>query len=226
MISGIIKTSLIDYPKKLSCVIFISGCNFRCSFCHNKDLINVSEPILSIDEFEQFLIKRSGQLEGVVITGGEPTLNKNLKSLLCLIKHHHYDVKLDTNGSRPLVIEDLIKHKLVDYIAMDIKGLFSKYSTIISNDIDIQNIKKSISIIMNSGIDYEFRTTVMKEYHNIEDFKHIGMSIKGAKKFYLQKYRYNKNQLKNIVFHSLNDNELNTAKEVLNNYVKEVYIRS
>ncbi len=189
-IKGLQKTSLIDYPKKISCVVFLSGCNFKCGFCHNKDLVLDSSKLesISFDEFYSFLDRRSGKLEGVSICGGEPCLNSELVDFISKIKEKGYLVKLDTNGSFPDVLEKLIMSKLVDYVAMDVKYPFSRY-----NEFE-KKVRKSIKLLIDSKIDHEFRTTVVPGMLSKKDLISIAESLKGGKRLYLQQFR-NKNCL-------------------------------
>ncbi len=225
MISGIVKSSLIDYPGKIACTIFLSGCNFRCPYCHNGDLVNQSASIMSLIQLKQFLIDRVGLLEGVVISGGEPTLSPYIFEIAGMIKSMNLSVKLDTNGSRPEVLKRLITEKLVDYVAMDIKGVFSKYISATNVNQKLDNIKCSIQMIMNSTIDYEFRTTVVKEFHTINDFEYIGELINKAKRYCIQPYRYSNKQLVSTRYHVHDKDELIQIKNILNRYVDEVIIK-
>lgn len=189
VLAGLIKSSLIDYPGKISCVVFTQGCNLRCGFCHNPDLIPSSGTNnFGEVEFFEFLAKREGQLEGVVITGGEPTVQPDLIRFIQRIKDHGFLVKLDTNGTNPAVLATLLSNKMIDYVAMDIKGPLSKYSQI-SHYSDTNIIEKSIELIMKSGIDYEFRTTVLPRYHEMKDFNEIGKLLNNAKKYAIQGFR-------------------------------------
>lgn len=188
-ISGLQKLTLLDYPGKMACTVFTYGCNFRCPFCHNAMLVteenidNISE-----DEFFTFLKKRQGILDGVCISGGEPTLQKDLAEFIGKIKDMGYAVKLDTNGSKPEVLRKLISENLLDYVAMDIKNSPAKYSLTCGCEIDIALIKESVSIIKESGIDHEFRTTTVRELHTAEDFAEIAEWIKGDSKYFLQQF--------------------------------------
>ena len=183
-ISGLQKLTLLDYPGKMACTVFTYGCNFRCPFCHNALLVT-EENIDSIseDEFFSFLKKRQGILDGVCISGGEPTLQKDLPEFITKIKALGYCVKLDTNGSSPLLLKKLIEEKLIDYVAMDIKNSPDKYNITCGVEVDIDCIKQSVSIIKQSGIDHEFRTTTVKEYHRAEDFEAIADWIDGSRYF-------------------------------------------
>ncbi|MBE7704517.1 MAG: anaerobic ribonucleoside-triphosphate reductase activating protein [Cyanobacteria bacterium SIG29] len=185
-IGGLQKTSLLDYPNKISAIVFAKGCNFNCGYCHNPSLLNSKEDIYSIDVFFEFLNKRIGKLDAVVITGGEATLQPDLIPFIKKIKELGFAIKLDTNGYKPEVLKEALP--LIDYVAMDIKAPLAKYSQITKKDIDTNKISQSIDLIMNSNIDYEFRTTVLKSQLNYDDFKEISKLIKGAKKYYLQKF--------------------------------------
>ena len=188
IIGGLQKSSLIDYPEKISAIIFTRGCNFRCKYCHNPELLTSGKSLYEKDDIIKFLKTRQGKLDGVVITGGEATLQTDLYDFIKQIKELGFCVKLDSNGTNPELLKKLIDDKLVDYIAMDIKAPLEKYSHIIGLDVDIEKIKRSIDILMTSNVDYEFRTTVLKSLLSIEDLKNIGKLIKGAKKYYLQKF--------------------------------------
>ncbi|MDR0934748.1 MAG: anaerobic ribonucleoside-triphosphate reductase activating protein [Erysipelotrichaceae bacterium] len=226
MFSGIQKLSLVDYDNKVSCVLFKSGCNFRCPFCHNASLVlNGDKDIISFEDIVFYLKKRKGVIDAVVISGGEPTLDKELVSEIAEIKKLGYLIKLDTNGSNPRIIEELINNKLIDYVAMDIKNSFSKYYlTTGIKEPNLNSIKESIHIIMNSKIDYEFRTTLVKEFHDAESIKGLGELIYGAKKIYLQKFV----DSENTIVHGLNEVSKIDAEEfssLLAKYVLKVELR-
>jgi len=190
LIGGLHKLSLIDYPGKLSAVVFTRGCNFRCPYCHNPELIESNGgDIIEEDKILSFLDERKGKLDGVVVTGGEPTLQSDIVEFLERIKRLGFFVKLDTNGSYPERIKELIDRKLLDYIAMDIKAPLYKYNRTTLTSIDTERIVESIHLIMNSGIDYEFRTTVVRSLLSRDDFPKIGEMIKSAKLFVLQEFR-------------------------------------
>ena len=185
---GFHKNSLIDYPGKISCVLFLSGCNFDCPYCHNPNLAKGSStPCLSeTGELYDFLEDRKAFLEGVVISGGEPTLENDLFSLCARIKEMGYPVKLDTNGSRPRVLKRLMEEDLVDYIAMDIKTDPFLYAPFIKGDCRPESILGSIEVIMGSGLPYEFRTTCVKPIVNAESIETIARIIQGARRYALQ----------------------------------------
>lgn len=188
IIKSINKTTLLDYPGKVASTIFLAGCNMNCSFCHNKDLIKM-DPSNSIsrEELFEFLEKRKNELDGVCITGGEPTLNSDLVSLIKDIKELGYLVKLDTNGTNPDMVSDLLNKKLVDYIAMDIKTSFDSYKDITNTNNNIQDIKRTVEILKNSNIDHEFRTTVINGIKK-EDVVLIAKYISPSK-YYLQEFK-------------------------------------
>lgn len=197
IIGGLQKLTLLDYPSHTACTIFLKGCNFRCPFCHNIDLLELKNDNYDIkeDELIIFLEERKGKIEGVCITGGEPLINniEEIESFIKKIKNMGYLIKIDTNGYFPDKLKYLINKKLVDYVAMDIKSGFNKYMSTcgLNNDNNlIENIKKSIDLIINSNIEYEFRTTLVNGIHDENDFLEIKNMIKGAKKYYLQNYHH------------------------------------
>ncbi len=201
IIGGLEKLTLLDYPDHLAAIIFTQGCNFRCHFCYNPMLVlpQTGKDVeiekekgfspLSTEDLFLFLRERYGRLEGVVITGGEPTIHPDLPEFIKQIKEIGYLVKLDSNGTNPEMLEGLIKAKLIDYIAMDIKAPLLKYERTVNVKLDWENIKKSVKIIIESGLPYEFRTTVVPGLLEKEDFEEMGQMIKGAKKWYLQIFK-------------------------------------
>ena len=224
-IVGLQKLTLLDYPGRVACTVFLQGCNFKCPFCYNSSLIDSNDNnFLSTNDFFDFLDKRKKVLDGVAITGGEPLLNPSIKEFIKKIKEKGFLVKLDTNWSNPNLLKELIEENLVDYVAMDIKNTFEKYQITTGVNVDIENIKKSIHLLINSSIDYEFRTTVVKEFHNIEDFKLIGEQIKGAKNYFLQSYQEKDSVLsKNL--HPLSTDELQACLKVVKEFVNNASIR-
>ena len=197
MIAGLQKMTLLDYPGKVACTVFLQGCNFRCPFCHNSSLLGgQAEMPVSEEELLAFLKKRQGLLDGVCITGGEPTLYKELPGLLRAIKDLGFAVKLDTNGSRPEVVKALAEQKLIDYVAMDIKNCPAKYGQTVGNHtVDLAAIEQTMAFLMTGNlVDYEFRTTVVRELHDSQDIAAMGQwfqKISPDKKitnFYLQNY--------------------------------------
>ena len=187
IIKGIQKLTLLDFPERVACTVFTAGCNFRCPFCHNASLVVKNGiDVIPEEEIFDFLDKRRGRLSGVCISGGEPTLQPDLIPFIRRIREMGYAIKLDTNGYRPDVVKELIDGGLVDYIAMDIKTSRERYFAVAGVDIDVAKIEESAALVMQSGIDYEFRTTVVKELHSEADFTNIGNWLSGAKKFFLQ----------------------------------------
>lgn len=198
-IAGVQKVTLLDYPGKVACEIFTQGCNFECPFCQNSSLIPITNTgEFSEEEIFEYLNLRKNILDGVVITGGEPTVQKDLKGFIKKIKDLGLLVKLDTNGGNPKVLQELIDEKLVDYVAMDIKNIFNKYNITAGKKISLDNIKKSIEILKASKIDYEFRTTIIKEMHSLDDIVSI-CKLVGDAKYYLQNFE----DSENVIDHSL-----------------------
>ncbi|MBR5312864.1 MAG: anaerobic ribonucleoside-triphosphate reductase activating protein [Clostridia bacterium] len=192
--AGIQKLTLLDYPGKTACTLFTDGCNLRCPFCHNARLVLPEmrdETILSGTEIHAFLKKRAGLLDGVCITGGEPLLHiRELLEFLPEVRSLGYAVKLDTNGTRPDALERLLRDGLIDYAAMDVKNAFPYYGeTVGLPDFDVTPVKESIALLMQSGIDYEFRTTVVREFHTVERIRELAESITGAKRYFLQGFK-------------------------------------
>ena len=190
-IKGFIGTSLIDYPGKISSIIFLGGCDFKCPFCQNPELVDGAPHIkdISLSFILSDLEKRKDFIEGVVITGGEPTIYKNLEELIVPLKDMGFYIKLDTNGNNPKVLSQFIDKGLLDYIAMDVKSSPDMYNKASGVNTDIEKIVESIRIIMNSNIKYEFRVTVVPNLIDEEGFKALVSMIKGASNFYIQQYR-------------------------------------
>lgn len=189
-IGGFQRFSLIEYPTKISAIVFTQGCNFRCPYCHNPELVDprfFEQPIAEEAVFS-FLEKRKGKIDAISITGGEPTLQEDLTEFIRRIKSMGYLVKLDTNGSNPEVLEQIIGEGLVDYIAMDIKAPLSRYREVVEREIDGEIIRKSIDIIASSGVSYEFRTTLVKPLLSKQDILDIGKTIKGIRNYILQRF--------------------------------------
>ncbi len=198
-IKGIQKTTLVDYPGKVAATIFTAGCNFRCPFCHNSALVIEEQkndlPSIPEDEMLNYLAGRKQQLDGVCISGGEPTIHKSLPKFIKKIKNLGFLIKLDTNGTNPQMLKELLAENLLDYIAMDIKGPLESYAQIVRVPVDIEKIKESVNLIINSGVKHEFRTTVLPIFHNIDNIDSIGCLARGANAFYLQQYRSNEGVL-------------------------------
>lgn len=217
-IAGVQKVTLLDYPGKVACEIFTQGCNFECPFCQNSSLIPITNTgEFSEEEIFEYLVLRKKILDGVVITGGEPTVQKDLKGFIKKIKDLGLLVKLDTNGGNPKVLQELIDEDLVDYVAMDIKNIFNKYNITAGKKINLDNIKKSIEILKASKIDYEFRTTIIKEMHSLDDIISI-CKLVGDAKYYLQNFE----DSENVIDHSLHGF---SREELLfiDKYLKDVF---
>jgi len=227
-IGGLQKLSLIDFPGLLSCIVFTQGCNFRCPYCHNPELVLPEKfsPEIDIDSFFQFLEMRKKYLEGVSITGGEPTIHSGLLLFIEKIKNMNFKVKLDTNGWNPEILKKLFEKELLDYISMDVKGPFDKYSEIAGVKVDIEKIKESIELIKEAKIPYEFKTTVVKSQISFNDFKKIGEVIKGARHYFLQKFIptkcVNPSFLKETTY---SDEEFEDIKKFMNSFVEKCEIR-
>ncbi len=226
-ICGLNKTTLLDYPGHVAATVFLGGCNFRCPFCQNGDLVLKPEgqPAVEKEEVMAFLRKRKGVLTGVCITGGEPTIERGLAELIEEVKNIGYLVKLDTNGYCPEVIRKLTEKGLVDYIAMDIKNDLKKYGeTVGIQGIDAGRIMDSIRWIINGKTDYEFRTTVVKELHGREDMSAIGKAIKGAKAYFLQGYQESGGVIA-PGFHAYGKEEMEELAEWVKPFVPNVQLR-
>ncbi len=195
VISGIQKFSILDFPGKMSCIVFTPGCNFRCSFCYNPEFVlpeeikKISDSFIPEEAFFNFLDQRKDLLDGVVITGGEPTVIADLPNFMAKIKKKGFLVKLDSNGNKPDVLKEVFDKKLVDYIAMDIKTSLEKYQELSGADAKPENIKESIELIMKSGVPYEFRSTIVREIHPEEVLKEMAKLIDGADRYFMQAFR-------------------------------------
>ncbi len=197
-IGGLQKFSLIDYPGKIAAIVFTQGCNFRCPYCYNPELVDPALFREPLDEGEifSFLEARRGRLDGVVITGGEPTLQPDLMDFICRVRELGFSVKLDTNGSRPEILKTLIDRGVIDYVAMDIKAPLTgrksdpenRYASVTRSSVDSEDIRRSIDLILSSGLDHEFRTTVATGCLERADYLSMARAIKGAKRYALQKF--------------------------------------
>lgn len=219
LLGGLQKLTLVDYPGKIAATVFTAGCNFLCPFCHNPELVNPklikNQPLISEEEFFAFLKSRRGELDGVCVTGGEPTLHMDLAVFLSKIKKMGFAVKLDTNGSHPEILKKLIAKKLVDYIAMDIKAPPEKYKEI-TGVANLEKIKQSVELIKSSGVDYEFRTTVVPKFHKKEDIIKIAEWLKGSKKYFLQQFYLTK------ILDDCLKNEKSYSKEELDGFCEAI----
>lgn len=185
--SGLQKLTLLDFPGKVACTVFTAGCNLRCPFCHNASLVYNRAEEIPYNEVISFLKKRAGLLDGVCLTGGEPLLNIEAADFLRTAKELGYSVKLDTNGCYPDRLKAIVQEGIVDYVAMDIKNSLESYpKTVGIENFDTAPIKESARFLMNCGVDYEFRTTLVNELHTLDDMHRIGEWLAGAKRYFLQ----------------------------------------
>lgn len=191
-IHGLQKLTLLDYPGHTACTVFTARCNWRCPFCHNASLVlrPGEQPVIGEDEFFAFLRKRRGLLDGVAVTGGEPTLNRDLPAFLCRIRAEGFAVKLDTNGSHPAMLRAILAEGLADYVAMDIKAGRDNYSAVTGTlRPGLEAVCQSVELLKTSGVEHEFRTTVVRELHSDEDFEDIGRWLAGEERFFLQAFK-------------------------------------
>ncbi len=226
-IHGINKLTLLDYPGKLACLLFTGRCNYRCPFCHNASLVlrPNSQPVIQESEIFDFLELRKGTLEGVCISGGEPTLNPDLPDFIKRIKELGYAVKLDTNGTNPAMLSSLLKEQVLDMVAMDIKNSKEKYALTCGRpNTDLAPIEESVSLLMNSGISYEFRTTYVQEFHELSDVSAIGTWLNGASNYYLQSYK-DSGDIIGDGYHALSREEMQLFLETARPYFKNAELR-
>ena len=227
VIHGFQKLTLLDYPGKVACTLFSGGCNFRCPFCQNGNLVQHPEwePVIPEEEIFAVLEKRRGVLDGVCVTGGEPTLDPDLERFVTKIKELGYLVKLDTNGYRPEILKKLVEEKKIDYVAMDIKNAPSRYGeTAGVKKIDVMRINESVEFLKSGVVDYEFRTTVVREFHQRSDFESIGKWIRGAKNYYLQQF-VDSGDLLQQGLRGYNKDIMNQALEIVRQYVPNAQLR-
>ena len=226
LIKGFQKLTLLDYPGKTACTVFTGGCNFRCPFCHNAGLVTKMDPeIIPESEIFDHLKKRHGILDGIAISGGEPLLQGDIEDFLGKIKESGYSIKLDTNGSFPEKLKSIIDNKLCDYVAMDIKNSKERYNETIGIDkFDISLMEKSVEILMNSEVDFEFRTTVTRNFHTLQDIEKIGEWIKGTKKYYLQNF-VDSGNLIDCNVEGVSKEEMEAMLEAVKKYVPNAEIR-
>lgn len=225
-IHGFNKTTLLDFPGHLASTVFTGGCNMRCPYCQNADLVlnPMSQPLISEEVVFDHIKKRKGIIEGVCITGGEPTLQKDLEDFIKRLKELGVMVKLDSNGYRPEVLKRLMENGLLDYVAMDIKSSLDEYHIVSGVNLDTSLIKESIDLLKNGPIDYEFRTTVVKELHSKETFEKIGELLSGAKQYFLQGY-IDSERVIDRRFSSYTKEELEGFVTILKKTIKNVSIR-
>ena len=226
IIDGFQKLTLLDFPGAMACILFTKGCNLRCPFCHNGPLVldKTKTGLISEEEIFEYLKKRKNVLDGVVISGGEPLLQKDIKRFISDIKQLGYKIKLDTNGTSPQILNELIEEGLIDYVAMDIKNVFEKYPKITGcKNVNTDNIKKSIEVLKRNKIDYEFRTTIVKEFHDIKDIKTI-LTYIGNSKYFIQNFVNSENVIKSGL-HGFTKEELIKINEELKDEFTNFKIR-
>jgi len=227
-IGGLQKVTLIDYPGNIGATVFTQGCNFRCPYCHNPELVDPGQygPLIPEEEVLSFLDKRRGKLDAVTLTGGEPTIQEGLDRFLEALKEMGYLVKVDTNGSNPDVLEILINRSLVDYLAMDIKGPLKKYGVTAAVKVDTSRIRRSIELITSSGIEHEFRTTVVRSQLDQRDLMSVAKLIKNARLYVLQPFVPTKTLDDSFLSaESYSPQEFSTIRENLEKYLVRIVIR-
>ena len=225
-IQGLQKMTLLDYPGRVACTVFLGGCDFRCPFCHNFELVTGPMPAAVTDEeFFAFLEKRQGLLDGVAITGGEPCLRHDLPDFIERIRATGFDVKLDTNGSHPQMLARLLDSELVNYVAMDVKNSPAKYARTVGLDhIDLEPIDESIHLLLAGSIPYEFRTTVVREFHEAADFEEIGAWIEGADRYFLQPFT-DRDTVPDRLLSAPDPTQLGEYRDIVAKHVKHAEIR-
>ena len=217
--AGIDKFSLLDYDEKVSVVLFSPACNFRCPFCHNGDSVLNSNTPIPFDEILEYLKSRVGLIDAVVFTGGEPTLMPELKERIKKIRELGFLVKLDTNGTNPKLLEELINESLLDYVAMDIKNSEARYiETTDCHHLNMEDIKKSIEILKKNHVNYEFRTTIVKEFHDEISIKEMGELVRGGKQLFLQKFVDREGVIRKGL-HEISQAEANHFKDILSLFI-------
>ena len=225
-IYGLQKTTLLDFPGKVACTVFLGGCDFRCPFCHNYALAEGSSaPLMEEEDFFSFLKKRRGLLDGVAVTGGEPCLQRGLPAFLRQIKDLGFAVKLDTNGAHPGLLGEVLSAELADYVAMDLKNSPDKYPLTTGLPfLELAPVRESIALLMKGDTDYEFRTTVVEELHEASDFEAMGRWIAGARRYYLQPFS-DRDSVPFGNLHAPSKEQLDTYLDIMSRYVKQCRIR-
>lgn len=228
-VTGIQKLTLLDYPGVVACTVFTAGCNFRCPFCHNAMLVlpeQIDDECLTDDEVFGFLKKRRGVLDGVAVTGGEPLLHADMPEFLARVKELGYKIKLDTNGSNPELLSEIVKNKLVDRVAMDIKNAPEEYArTIGLKSFDIAPVERSKEMLLRGDIDYEFRTTVVKGIHTKESLIGAAKWIEGAKEYYLQQFKDSGNLILPDGLSAYDEKQMHALADAVRDYVPAVEVR-
>jgi pyruvate formate lyase activating enzyme len=232
LISGIQKFTLLDFPQKIACILFTGGCNYRCKFCHNpefvlpEELAKISDSFIPEEAALNFLEQRKGMLQGVVISGGEPTIMPDLEDFIVKVRELGFAVKLDTNGNRPEVMRSLIEKKLVDYIAMDFKTSLPEYQSLVGKWADAKKLQESINLLKEGKVEYEFRSTLIREIHTSEILGAMKETVSGAKRLYLQTFR-NSITLDPAFkdFHNFTMDEMQDIAKLFSGSVEEVFVR-
>lgn len=226
LILGLQKLTLLDYPGRTACTVFTGGCNFRCPFCHNAPLVipgREQEPYTE-EEVLSYLKKRAGLLDGVCVTGGEPTLQEDLEAFLRQVKALDYPVKLDTNGSRPEALRALLRQGLLDYVAMDVKSSPEEYARACGVPVDLEKVNESIDLLLSGCVDYEFRTTVVAGLHTPQIIEQTARRIAGAKRYFLQAF-VDSGDLITPGWHTLSREEMEACAQAARKYVPTVGLR-
>ena len=225
-INGLQKLTLLDFPGRTACTVFLAGCDFRCPFCHNYELTDTSaDVIMESEELLEFLKGRVGRLDGVAFTGGEPTMRKDLPELLEAVKALGYETKLDTNGNNPAALKQILSRHLVDYVAMDIKNSPQRYPlTAGVQRVNTDNISESLQLLKNSGTDYELRTTVVDQLHDEDSFRAIGPWIEGAPRYFLQAFA-DRDTVPFAGFTAPSKEKMEIYADIVRPYVTEVQLR-
>ena len=224
IISGLLKTTLLDYPSHVAATVFLGGCNLRCPFCHNSSFLEHPAEEYTLEELFSFLRKRQGILDGVCISGGEPSLNPELPEFIKEIKSLGYLIKLDTNGTNPDMLKNLIENCLLDYVAMDVKSSFNEYEKCCGCSVNLPAISRSVSLLMEGRVPYEFRTTITEELHTAAAMKSMGEMLQGAEQLFLQSFVDSDGvAVKNL--HAPSIEQLKEYKEILQHYISNVFIR-
>ena len=225
-IHGLQKMTLLDFPGRVACTVFLGGCDFRCPFCHNFELADgTAQPVMDDEELLAFLRKRQGLLDGVAFTGGEPLLYRELPELLQKIRELGFAIKLDTNGAHPALLKQILEEGLADYVAMDIKNSPAKYAVTCGVDrLDMDAIRESIALLMNGSTDYEFRTTVVAEFHEAADFEEMGKLIADAKRYFLQCFT-DRDTVPFEGLHAPSAEQLQEYAQIARKYVADVQLR-
>ena len=226
-IHGLQKMTLLDFPGRVACTVFLGGCDLRCPFCHNYDLaLGKVPPVMEDEEFFAFLEKRHGLLDGVAITGGEPCLRPDLPAFMARIRELGFAVKLDTNGTHPALLSSILEQGLADYVAMDIKNSPGKYALTAgaAPSFDLAPVRESVRLLMEKAPDYEFRTTVVKEFHEAADFEEIGRWIAGARRYFLQSFT-DRDSVPFDGFHAPDPEELAAYRDIMQRYVPAAELR-